>query len=421
MADGAGELVLIPGRDPARRAGGSESYATGVMHAAALAGWTPHMFSVAGRGEIVPVSGGVLHRVATPVRPVRSINAELQRRWLVRAIFEHLQDRPGTHVLHAFGAWTGVAVAARDALAERDIPAVVVATSYTPIEHEAAAKRDSPLVRASSRLRWAAAAELAWVRHYTVPREARALRAADVVLVNYESVRVLLTQAYGPGLPIERLTYAAATAFAPLPDAAPTTLALPPGDAPLVLSVSRHDGRKGLDLLIRALALLRDEGVAFRACLLSGGTLLEAHRALVRDLGLGDRVQLPGRVESVGPYLLAADVYVLPSTQEGSGSVAVLEAMQAGATILSAAVDGMPEDITDGEDGVLVEPGSIDALAEGLRRLLENPPLRRGLGLAARAVFERRFSPEVAAAELDAAYARVLARHPAARPTAPSA
>jgi glycosyltransferase involved in cell wall biosynthesis len=217
----------------------------------------------------------------------------------------------------------------------------------------------------------------------------------------------LLTQAYGPGLAIRRLTYSPPTAFRdpPPPGALPAPLnGFGNRAAPLIVSVSRHDGRKGLDVLLRALARLRDEGVAFRACLVGPGLLLAAHRRLVSRLRLEDRVLITGRVPDVTPYLQHADVYVLPSRQEDSGSVAVLEALQTGAAIIASAVDGIPEDLTDGRDAVLVPVGNPEALARALSRLLADAPLRKQLGAQAREVYERRFAAPITADALRRLY-----------------
>ena len=120
--------------------------------------------------------------------------------------------------------------------------------------------------------------------------------------------------------------------------------------------------RKGVDVLIRALARVRDDGHDFRAALVGTGHLLEAHRELVRELGLADRVVLPGRVPTVGAYLRHADIFSLPSLAEGSGSMSVLEALQYGVPVVSSAVDGMIEDLTDDVDSLLVETGSVEDL-----------------------------------------------------------
>jgi glycosyltransferase involved in cell wall biosynthesis len=405
-----GDLIVIS-HDPFRRVGGSESYLIGHCRAALLAGTVPHMFSVGDRSEIVRTDFGVLHRVATPIRPIRSLTAPLQRPWLVRAMLRFLDGRPGPHLIQGYGAWGDSALHGRRKLTARGVDAVAVTTFFSPVEHETAAKLAGAVVRDSPRLRLQHALELAWARAITIPVERRTYHGCDAAVVNYESVRTLMAEAYGPRDGIYRLPYASHTAFEPEPDArSPRNedLGLPSeAGVPLIVSVSRHDGRKGLDVLIHALAGLRDAGVPFRACLVGTGVLLEAHRRLVAALGLQALVSFPGRVPDVMPYLRACDVYVLPSTEEGSGSVAVLEALQAGAAIVSTSVDGMPEDLTDGQDAVLVAPGSAADLLDALTRLLGDDALRERLGTAARALYERRFSPGVVSRTLTGFHAEI--------------
>jgi glycosyltransferase involved in cell wall biosynthesis len=399
----AGELILILGRDPLRTSGGNESYVVAHAKAAIVAGYRPRVFSMAKRSSVIETDYGFLHRVASPAHPIRGITAILHRPWLARAIARYLDGRPGPHVIHGFGVWADSAVAASRILARRGVEALPVATVFVATEHEAAAKLTSAVVRRNPAW-WALhRLELAWVRRVTVPNERRAFLASRQVAVNYENVERLLDQAYGPGLRYRRLPYAPPTAFdvhlerPPLPE---TLRGFGDPRAPLIVSVSRHDGRKGLDVLIDALAGLRRDGVAFRACLVGPGLLLEAHRRRVTALGLADRVLVPGRVADVMPYLLHSDVYALPSREEGSGSVAVLEALQAGAAIVASDVDGIPEDLTDARDSLLVAPGDPVALQRALTRLLGDEALRARLGREARAVYERRFSPPVVASAL---------------------
>jgi len=401
--------VLVSGRHPFRRAGGHESFVAAHAATARLAGYDPHIFAVGNRSARVETPVGTLHVVGTPVRPIRSHTAILQRPWMVRAIAREIGDAPGPHVLHAFGAWVDTAVASSRLLERRGVQAVPIATAWVTIGHETIAKGGSGVVHASRLLALRHRLELAIALHSTRGVEARGYRACREVIVNYDSVRELLREEYGLGDTVRRTTYAAPTAFEDAPDTRHPPLPEPLagfGDpaAPLIVSVSRHDGRKGLDVLIHALARLRDAGVPFRACLSGTGLLWESHRALVESLRLGDRVLLPGRVPEVMPYLRHADVYVLPSIEEGSGSVAVLEALQAGTTVVSTNVDGMPEDITDEVDGVLVPPSDPTALADTLAALMGDPARRARLGAAGRALYERRFSPEAAAKDLVEVY-----------------
>jgi glycosyltransferase involved in cell wall biosynthesis len=87
-----------------------------------------------------------------------------------------------------------------------------------------------------------------------------------------------------------------------------------------------------------------------------------------------------------------------------SGSVSLLEALQGGTSIVGSAIDGVPEDVTDGHDAILVPPGDGNALQSALGRLLENPALRARLAGCDRATYERRFAPEPTVAALRKLY-----------------
>jgi glycosyltransferase involved in cell wall biosynthesis len=208
---------------------------------------------------------------------------------------------------------------------------------------------------------------------------------------------------------IRLLPYASAAAFRcpnDPPRRLPDSIAnLRPVEAPLVVSVSRHDPRKGLDLLLKALHGLVQRGVPFRACLVGPGPLLGSHRRLADSLGLTGRVAIPGRVEDVFAYLGLADVFVLPSLEEGSGSVALLEALQAGTAVVASACDGIPENVADGEEALLVEPGDVEALQAALATVLDDDMLRSRLAERARKTYEERFSAPAFVTALGRAYA----------------
>lgn len=375
--------------------------------AAITAGYEPHIFSIAPRSAVLETDFGFLHRVSSPVRPARSITSVLQRPWLVPAIVGFLRDAPGLHVLHAYGAWADTVLAAARRLRRRGIRAVPVATAFTAIEDETSAKLTSRIVRERDFWLSAHQLELEWVKHVTRTVERQSYRRLPVIVVNYESVRRDLERAYGPALAIRHLTYSPPTAIDDPPEPRGTPEPLEGfGDttAPLIVSVSRHDGRKGVDVLIDALTLLREHGVAFRACLVGPGLLLQTHRREIRARGLEDCVLLPGRVPDVMPYLLEADVYVLPSLQEGSGSVSLLEALQAGAAIIASGIDGIPEDVRHEHDALLVPPGDPAALEAAFVRLLGDPQLRARLRTQARRTFEARFALSVLGRELASLY-----------------
>jgi glycosyltransferase involved in cell wall biosynthesis len=242
--------------------------------------------------------------------------------------------------------------------------------------------------------------------------ERRGYSASRLILVNYESVRSLVQALCGPGPDIRLVPYAAPAAFR-VPDTrggavVPEAVArLQPSEGPLIVSVSRHDPRKGVDLLVRALAGLAAAGTAFRACLVGPGPLLAANRSLASRLGLSGRVTITGHVSDVFPFLSCADVFALPSLEEGSGSVSLLEALQAATAVVASACDGIPEDLVDGRDALLVPPGGVAALQQALGRLLGDAPLRATLAARARRVYEEKFSSAMLVSALTDVYADV--------------
>jgi glycosyltransferase involved in cell wall biosynthesis len=208
-----------------------------------------------------------------------------------------------------------------------------------------------------------------------------------LVLVNYAVVERLIREAHGDGVPLRRFPYAPESAFMPLREHRGAA-----GAPPRIVVVSRHDPRKGIDVLLRALALLREQGVPFHARLAGPGPLLARHRELARELGLDPCVEVLGLVKDPLAELAEADVYVLPSREEQSGSLALLEAMQSGVAVVASGVDGILEDVVSGVDALLVAPCDAAALAGALSRVLTDTALRARLAAAARGTFETRFA-----------------------------
>ncbi len=406
----SGRLVLLAGTDPSEEKGGHRTYVAAHALAAAAAGFSPHVFYVAPSRGVEVTDLGVLHRVPSPVRPLSTIIATAHRPILAAAVARHLAGQPGPHLIHSFGAWAGTGVAASRILARRGVTAVPIANAYTTLDHESAAKVDGLATDHDAHAALGYRIVDSWVRVVASGSERRGYAGSQRILVNYESVRRLVHELCGPGVDIRRVPYAAPAAFRD-PDAAdraplPAPVArLRPAGAPLIVTVARHDPRKGIDTLLRALSHLAAAGIEFRACVVGAGPLLRAHRALAARLGLANGVAITGHVEDVFPYLQHADVFALPSLQEGSGSISLLEALQAGAAVIASRCDGIPEDVIDERDALLVAPGDSSALEAALARLLTDAPLRTRLQRRAHEVYEERFSATTFVSGLMAAYA----------------
>jgi glycosyltransferase involved in cell wall biosynthesis len=168
-----------------------------------------------------------------------------------------------------------------------------------------------------------------------------------------------------------------------------------PDDPPTIVCAARFAPVKRHEDLLRALALLRRNGHAFRALLAGEGPTLPAMRSLATELGLADIVELPGRVdpEAMRGMLGRASIACLSSVWEGMPG-AVMEAMACGLPVVATDVSGTREVVADGESGLLVPPCDPPALARALARLLDDPELRARLGTAGRRRMEERFSLE---------------------------
>lgn len=398
------DVILVAGRDPLDEvSGGHSAYVRSYARAALAAGFTPHLFCAGRTSRTWQTDLGTIHRVASPYRPFRQMLAALHARPLADAIADFGATRgSGSLLIHSFGVWGIVAARAAPRLRARGVEPLLIQSSYTTYRDEALAHvrgADAGAYPRLARMRFSA---LSWWVAAAVERwERQAYRAARLVLVNYESVARLVRRRHGMDCRV--MPYAAESAFF---DRGVASRAA--DSVPSIVSIARHEPRKGNDVLLRALAQLRSEGVAFRARLAGGGPLLAHNRTLAHELGLDDCVALEGVVPDVRPLLDEAGIFVLPSREEQSGSLAILEALQSGLAIVASAVDGIAEDLHGG-DALLVSPGDAAALAAAIRSLLLDAALRRRLQQRARELFDRRFAAGPFAAALGAIYRELLA------------
>ncbi|MFJ3823092.1 glycosyltransferase [Streptomyces nodosus] len=179
---------------------------------------------------------------------------------------------------------------------------------------------------------------------------------------------------------------------------------------PVVLCVANLAAHKGHRYLLEACGTLRRTGDPCTLVLIGDGPERPALRQRADHLGVDARF-LGSRTDVAG-FLARADVVVLPSLYEGSSN-AVMEAMAAGRTVVATAVGGTPE-LLEGR-GVLVPPADPDALAEGLRRVLEDREAARALGRGAREWALANLTADVMVDRYLALYRRLLAGRRAAR------
>lgn len=182
-------------------------------------------------------------------------------------------------------------------------------------------------------------------------------------------------------------------------DAAPGA----PSDAPVIMGLGRLGPEKGFDLLITAFARVAAARPGARLVIWGEGAERAALEALCRDLGVEDRVALPGTTAAPEEELLAATLFVLSSRKEGL-PMALIEAMALGRAVIACDCEHGPRDIIrDGVDGVLVPPDDVDALTEAMLTLLDDDERRLALARAASAV-RGRFTIEVVSAQWESLF-----------------
>jgi glycosyltransferase involved in cell wall biosynthesis len=167
------------------------------------------------------------------------------------------------------------------------------------------------------------------------------------------------------------------------------------------------DPRKNVTLLLDALALLQNEGLAF-SCRLAGQAPTAALVQAVRDRGLAERVTLLGRLDesALARFYRELDLFVVPSEQEGL-SIVALEAMAAGLPLVSTRCGGPEDFVIDGETGLLAGHDAA-SLAAAIRRLVGDAALRHRLGAEAARRIHRDYAFEAVAARFWQALDRQL-------------
>ncbi len=242
----------------------------------------------------------------------------------------------------------------------------------------------------------------------------RLLARAQRVVVHTDFVRQQVAALAPVALPRVRVIPAGldTVRFAP-GDGAPmrARLGLAPG-TPLVVSVRRLVRRMGLDVLLRAAALLATREVPFLLVIGGDGPERSALESLRAELGLADRVRFLGRVpdEELPLLLRAADVIVVPSrSMEGFG-MSTAEGMASGTPVVASDSGASPE-LLGPVDRALLTPAEPAPLAATLERLLRDPERRAELGAKCAASARERFAWPTIVNALDQVYGEVVGTH----------
>lgn len=208
-------------------------------------------------------------------------------------------------------------------------------------------------------------------------------RQADAFVAISEAVKAeLIAAKYDPEKIIELPN------GVPVPDA---PWSPPANAAPRAVFLGRLAPEKGLDTLLDAWQLVRREYPEARLVLAGEGPLRSALDDRVRALGPVPGVELPGATADPNGLLRSAELFVLPSLEEGM-SIALLEAMALGIPLVATAIPGNRKLVNDAEHGLLVSPGDPAALAQAITAQWTQPDRAQVMGRAARRRVEDHYS-----------------------------
>jgi glycosyltransferase involved in cell wall biosynthesis len=148
--------------------------------------------------------------------------------------------------------------------------------------------------------------------------------------------------------------------------------------------------RKGHHILLEALRNM-PEREGLRVLIFGKGPQREVLERLVREMGLEEIVRFTGFRDDLPRWMGALDILVHPALMEGMG-ISLLQASAAKVPIVASNVGGIPEAVRHGENGILVPPNDAMALRAAIRKLVQNPDLRKQLGETGRRIVTEEFS-----------------------------
>lgn len=218
--------------------------------------------------------------------------------------------------------------------------------------------------------------------HFTTFRMAGLIAVSDYVL-RRDMAR------FGIGRPFARRIYNGINLerFAPPPNGRP--------GPPTAIAVANLIPEKGIHLLIDAFS--RVELPEARLYVVGDGPELGRLQELARSRGIESRVNFLGLRDDVHTLLQRAHVFVHPCIWEEAFGLTLAEALATGCPVVASRIGAIPEIVIDGDTGLLVPPGDVDALASALGRVLRDPALGERLGALARRSAAERFSLDASA------------------------
>jgi len=139
----------------------------------------------------------------------------------------------------------------------------------------------------------------------------------------------------------------------------------------IIGGIGRFSKEKGFIFLVEAMSLLVSKKLDLKLVLIGEGAQQQEMESLIQKKGLAKHVFFAGYKQDAARYLPLFDIFVIPSLTEGL-PIVLLEAMQAGVPVVTTMVGGVPDVLQNGELGILVDPGSVEALVQSILQVIEH-------------------------------------------------
>ncbi len=184
---------------------------------------------------------------------------------------------------------------------------------------------------------------------------------------------------------------------------------LPDNIIKIVIVGRLHPAKGHLDL-IKAIAKLKDTCRNFHVFFVGEGDLQHDIITKCTESGINDYISLMGQRSDIPSILAKVDVFVMPSHWEGL-PMALLEAMAMSKAVIASRVGGIPDVITDGDNGLLIDKSDYLALSNALQKLLSSSELRKKLGNAAKKSVLENYSAKNVSKEYELLYQNIIGHH----------
>lgn len=176
-----------------------------------------------------------------------------------------------------------------------------------------------------------------------------------------------------------------------------------------LLFVGRISEEKGLDVLIESLSKLKWKDVRLTIVGTGPTTLIDDLKNRAEKVGVSDRIDWKGFAENVYSEIVVSDICISPSRAQEAFGLTLLEYMSQGKPVIATNNGAQNEIITNGIDGLLVQPESVQNLSEAIGRLISDDTLRENMGKAAYQTFMDKFSYPVFFQKMKEVYENTIA------------